>query len=223
MEGSLNNTHTKKGDPNQVNNYRPISLLRTIFKVYTGLLTARLSKWIQDNTALSHNQKGFMPHDGVYEHQYALSQYMDETRRSRTDHCIAWLDLQNAFGTIAHTAILASLENAKVGNHFTEIVKDIYMGCTSKVITANQAMEPIPMVAGVIQACPLSGLIFNMAIDILLRTCNAEISSQHEALAFADDICLLAPNPTELQQRLNNTMRMTERMGLHLNPDKQPQ
>lgn len=146
---------------------------------------------------------------------------MDEARRSQTDLCIAWLDLQNAFGSIPHAALIASLENSRVGSHFTDIVNDMYTGCTSTVMTSNDTTGPIPVRAGIRQGCPLSGILFNIAMDPLLRTNeNDAEAAQHDTLAFADDLCVLAPNPHELQQRLENTSRLAERMGLHFNTDK---
>lgn len=210
----------KKGDPNKIENYRPISLLRTIFKTYTGLLTARLTQWVQTNNALSHSQKGFMPHDGIHEHQYVLTRYMDEARRTRTGLCIAWLDLRNAFGSISHSAILAALESSRIGEHFTQIVADIYTGSTATVTTAHRATGSIPVLAGVRQGCPLSGMLFNLAINPLLEARNTEREPKNETLAFADDICIISPDPKTLQQRLNEISTLTERMGLHLNPEK---
>nr|XP_045611976.1 uncharacterized protein LOC123766718 [Procambarus clarkii] len=39
----------KAGDPNDITNWRSITLYRTIYKLYTGCLSSRLGNWIVDN------------------------------------------------------------------------------------------------------------------------------------------------------------------------------
>ncbi|KFM74130.1 hypothetical protein X975_08839, partial [Stegodyphus mimosarum] len=48
---------------------------------------------------------------------------------------------------------------------------------------------------GVRQGCPLSGLIFNLTLDPIIRTIQST-SSLHNILAYADDILLLAESPS---------------------------
>lgn len=159
----------KKGNPKEVKNYRPISLLRTITKLYTGLLTTRLSKWVGNHSVLSPGQKGFRPYDGVFEHQYALSRYLERTKRKKTELCVAWLDTENAFGSIPHSALTTALRRAGTDEAFVEIVTDLYTGCSATVKSTHGVTAPIVIEAGVRQGCPLSGLLFNLAIDLLRR------------------------------------------------------
>jgi hypothetical protein len=48
-----------KGDKQDPANYRGISLLSTLLKVYTGVLARRLNKWIEKRGAISECQMGF--------------------------------------------------------------------------------------------------------------------------------------------------------------------
>jgi hypothetical protein len=58
----------KKGDPNDISNWRPIAIMRTIYKLFAGVLARRLTTWLDDNAVLAPAQKGFLPYDGVFEH-----------------------------------------------------------------------------------------------------------------------------------------------------------
>ncbi|GBO08329.1 hypothetical protein AVEN_246030-1 [Araneus ventricosus] len=62
----------KDGDAADPRNWRPIALSNTLYKLFTKCLVARLSDWCSRYDVLSHCQKGFLPHDGVLEHNYAL-------------------------------------------------------------------------------------------------------------------------------------------------------
>jgi hypothetical protein len=49
----------KKGDPREVSNYRPISLLSNISKIFEKLMKSRLLSFLEKNRLLSDNQFGF--------------------------------------------------------------------------------------------------------------------------------------------------------------------
>ena len=49
----------KKQNPNNPLNYRPIALLSTTYKIYSSLITKRLSDFLEDNHCLSEMQGGF--------------------------------------------------------------------------------------------------------------------------------------------------------------------
>ena len=49
----------KKGDNQDCNNYRPISLLLNIGKLFAKLIKNRLSKFLEDNKCLFTKQFGF--------------------------------------------------------------------------------------------------------------------------------------------------------------------
>ncbi|KAF8778865.1 Retrovirus-related Pol polyprotein type-1 like protein [Argiope bruennichi] len=126
----------KSGDLSLPNNWRPIALSSTIYKIFTKCLAARLSDWCERYSVLSHCQKGFTPHDGVIEHNFVLQQRLDSARKGKKDLCIAWLDVTNAFGALPHQAIFEALEAAGVGPVFTNLVKDIYLGSKIFILLA---------------------------------------------------------------------------------------
>ena len=55
----------KKGDPSLCSNYRPISLLSCVAKVFERVIFKYVFNFLRDNFALSEKQSGFMPGDGT--------------------------------------------------------------------------------------------------------------------------------------------------------------
>ena len=91
----------KKGDQSQYENFRPISLLPTMYKMFSGILAARLVDTATTHQWLSPEQKGFLPMvRGVQEHTFLLQAVIDEAKRTKKDISITWLDLTNAFGSL---------------------------------------------------------------------------------------------------------------------------
>ncbi|KAG8175812.1 hypothetical protein JTE90_013363 [Oedothorax gibbosus] len=88
----------KKGDPEVVSNWRPISLCSTMYKLLTGCLATRLTNWLSAEEVLSTAQKGFMPFDGTFEHHFLVSREIRRTKTSGEELCLAQIDLANALG-----------------------------------------------------------------------------------------------------------------------------
>jgi len=90
---------------------------------------------------------------------------LEKARTHAADKCVAWLDVSNAFGAIPHPALEAAIRSSGAGVDFLEAVRDIYDGASSSVSVAGGMTADVPVQSGVKQGCPLSGLIFIMAID----------------------------------------------------------
>ncbi|GFT18714.1 retrovirus-related Pol polyprotein from type-2 retrotransposable element R2DM [Trichonephila clavipes] len=80
----------KKDDPTKLENWRPISLSSTLYKLFTKCLTRKLGDWCEMLEVLSSTQKGFTPHDGVLEHNFLVQEHLHSARKLRKDRYIAW-------------------------------------------------------------------------------------------------------------------------------------
>lgn len=167
-----------KADPG---NWRPTALSNTIFKLYAGCLANRMSSWIETNNVLSQCQKGFRPYDGVFEHNFILRELFNKSRKNKSELCLAWLDIANAFGSIPHTAITTALLTTGAGTTFVEIINDMYTNSSTAILLEQGPTTQIPILAGVRQGCPISGLLFNLTIDPILRKIQND-SLQHRIL-----------------------------------------
>lgn len=87
------------------------------------------------------------------------------------------------------------------GEGLLRIVRDIYNGATSTVSVAAGATPDIPVQSGIRQGCPLSGLLFIMAIDPVVSGLQGQVSD-HRVLAFVDDLCLLDDNDLTFRRQL---------------------
>lgn len=209
----------KKGDPAEITSWRPISLLRTASKLFSGVLAARLQAWLLEHDVLSRTQKGFLPYDGVFEHNYVLQRRMDEARTTSGDLCAAFLDFSNAFGCVPHNAIVDAVRGVGAGEAFAELVQDMYYESSSSVVTNDGCTDPIPMRCGIRQGCPLSGLLFNLVVDPVIRKVQGT-TADHRILAYADDLTPLARDPASLQASINLIEEEAGRLGLSLNAAK---
>ncbi|KAL1479133.1 hypothetical protein MTO96_052113 [Rhipicephalus appendiculatus] len=131
-------------------------------------------------------QKGFLPHDGVFEHNFVLQECLDAARAGGGDLCVAFLGFANAFVSVPHNALIDSLRGASAGEDFCAIVADLYRDNASRIV-AEAGTAPVTISAGIRQGCPLSGLLFNLFLDPVIRAVQGG-ERQHNVLTYADDL-----------------------------------
>ncbi|GFS96744.1 retrovirus-related Pol polyprotein from type-2 retrotransposable element R2DM, partial [Nephila pilipes] len=180
----------KSGDLDDIANWRPIALSNTIYKLFMECLTRKTQDWCSLHQVLSPSQKGFTPFDGVIEHNFLLAQHLETARRNHSDSFVAWLDVSNAFGSVPHSVIFQALKNIGVDADFISLIQNVYMGSCTSIISDEGLTDPIPILRGVKQGCPLSGILFNIAINHVLVEVQKD-QPTHCILAFADDLVLL--------------------------------
>ncbi|CAM5145710.1 unnamed protein product [Eretmochelys imbricata] len=133
---------------------------------------------------------------------------------------VAWLNLANTFGSMPHHHIFAMLQEFGMPENFLRVIREVYEGCstTSRSVEGETAEIPIR----VKQGCPLSPIIFILAMEPLLRAISNGTGgfNLHEesvsVLAYADDLVLTVDNPESLQGMLDSTSRAANWMGLPL-------
>ncbi|CAM5170215.1 unnamed protein product [Eretmochelys imbricata] len=161
--------------------------------------------------------------EGCYEHNFLLQTATQAARRQRT---IAWLDLTNAFGSIPHHHIFAALGEFGMPESLIQILRDLYKDCTTTIRAMEGETDAIPICCGVKQGCPLSPIIFNLAMELLIRAISSSPTSfdlhskRISILAYVDDLALVADSSESLQRMLDIASRDAERMGLYFNPKK---
>jgi hypothetical protein len=80
-----------KGDKCDCDNYRGITLLSCLGKLFTSILNDRLTLFLDDNNLLSENQAGFRKSHSTLDHAFALKAVCDIFRLANKKNCIALL------------------------------------------------------------------------------------------------------------------------------------
>ncbi|NWS15717.1 PO21 protein, partial [Pachyramphus minor] len=103
-----------------------------------------------------------------------------------------------AFDTINHQCIILGLEQKGIDSHIINLIKNMYENIYTHIGTKNEKSDPIQIQMDVKQGDPVSPLLFNLAVDLLL--CKLEESgkgfhhrnSSITTMAFADNLVLLS-------------------------------
>ena len=92
----------KKGEQNDAQNFRPITLETVPLKIYTSFLRNRMYNFLNKNGYIESTiQKGFTPGMAeTFEHIYHMAYSINQARAKQRSIVITVLDLKNAFGEI---------------------------------------------------------------------------------------------------------------------------
>lgn len=216
----------KKGDTSDLSNFRPISLLPTMYKIFAGVISSRLMKVATNEGWISPEQKGFLPGVcGIQEHTHLLHAAIEEAKHSKRNLVIAWLDLSNAFGSIPHGVLGKLFESLPIPTQLRDVLRDIYENNVMDFAVGQETIQIFPT-TGVRQGDPLSSIIFNLAAEPLIRAVKASnkgfqlFGTRLSTTAYADDIAVVGESYREVQESLKATNDAAKKLGLSFNPAK---
>lgn len=213
----------KKGDAKSISNYRPISLMPCLYKVFSATLLRRLTKIIDENQPVE--QAGFIRGFSTMDHIHTLKIIIDKYNEYNKPLYISFIDYSKAFDSIFHESIWEALSAQGVNKDYLDIIKQIYRKSTARI--KMEGLGPVFNIEkGVRQGDPLSPKLFIAVLEHVFRTLHWEhnglkINGMYlNNLRFADDIVLLSEDPKELEIMLQSLATQSKKVGLHVNDDK---
>ena len=190
----------KKGDPAAVGNYRPIGLLNTVYKLYTAVITDVLAEYAEARGMLSEGQEGFRQARTTARQLQVLTGVIEDSRDRGTDLLVLYVDFVNAFGSVDHRRLLATMRLLGVPEDCLAVVQDLYQGASTAFSTPHGWTAQVPFVGrGTVQGDTLSPLLFILCLEPLLRWLDegtrgysfGHSGERIASLAYADDLAVL--------------------------------
>ena len=209
----------KNGDPNNIEDWRPISLLCTSYKIYMKLIQKKMMPWIVDTQRLSSRQKGSMPRNGLQEHVFTLKADIDDFLHKSNQLYVGFIDIKDAFGSIDHNIMIKEMREVGYPQQMIDITRDIYTDSTFQVKTANGLAKPITRGKGIIQGCPWSVILFEQGIDKWLRWIehsHPNPCAPNPVQGYVDDVDMTATNEAVIQEAMDKTDQFMTYSGMEV-------
>ncbi|MCG8046233.1 MAG: reverse transcriptase family protein, partial [Candidatus Thiodiazotropha endolucinida] len=217
----------KKGDRNDVSNYRGITLLSIVGKLFTRILNNRLIDWAEEYNIYVEAQAGFRKNMGTTDNIFILNNLITHCINSNERLYCAFVDFTKAFDFVVRDILWFKLLKLGIRGKMLDIIKSIYSSVNSRVKQNNTLSEPFECNIGVRQGECLSPFLFAMYVNDLeaelivkgISGINVGLINLH-ILLYADDIVLFGKTPEELQDALTVLEHYCKRWKLKVNTDK---
>lgn len=144
--------------------YRPISLLNSDYKLFTKILADRLKIIVP--SIVHDDQTGFIPgrHSVTNVRRVLAAMQWVEGHRSDGPCAILSLDAEKAFDLVAWDHLFDVLQKFGTPVGFINLLKRLYEGSSSQILNNGFLSDPFRIRQGTRQGCPLSPLLFALAI-----------------------------------------------------------
>ena len=112
-----------KGSKSDPKNYRPITLLSCIGKIFTSILNDRLNVYFEQFTILNENQAGFRHGYSTTDHMFSLYALFELLCvKKKKLHC-AFINFEKAFDFVQRNSLFFKLINNNINGKFIESLK----------------------------------------------------------------------------------------------------
>ena len=209
----------KGGSTQEVNNYRPITLLSIFDKIIEKLMHKRLYNYLSLHNILFCNQFGFRKNNSTTFALIQITEIIKETIEKNKYGCGIFIDLRKAFDTVNHQILLTKLEHYGIRGTALNWFKSYLCNRKQYVFNNGEASQVKHIISGVPQGSVLGPLLFLIYINDL-----PNISNVLQFYLFADDtnIYYEDDSPEKLELTINkelkklNTWLLVNRLSLNI-------
>ena len=230
----------RKGSPLDANNYRGITLLSCLGKLWTSCINSRLTKYVKDRSIIGEEQAGFREGYSTNDHVFVLNELINIYIQKKKRLYCCFIDYQKAFDTINRSALWGKLIANEINGPILKVIYNMYESAKSCVKEQSKISGLFACNMGVRQGDNLSPLLF----AIFLNDFEVSLSSKYNGLTaieqlsriynngdidffinlytllYADDTLALAESPEELQLAMNEIHDYCSKWELSINQTK---
>ena len=142
-------------------NYRGITLLSVVGKVYTRVLTERLVRIAErKGGGIVEEQGGFRPGRGTEDQLFVLTEILRSRGSQRTTYT-TFIDVKKAYDTVWRNGLWKRMWDEGVRGKMWRVVKEMYSVVQSAVLVGEDQTEWFDLSTGVRQGCVMSPILFN--------------------------------------------------------------
>ena len=229
MRRSIISLIHKKGDKTDIENYRPISLTNTDYRILTFVLANRLQKVIKD--IVSPDQESYIKDRFIATNVRLVLDLFDLYNSKNDRGLFMFVDFKKSFDSVEFEFLFKTIDKFNFGQDFQKWIKLLRIQPSAFVKNNGYLSEEINIYCGVRQGCPVSALLFILCMEVLschLRQ-NMNIrgldidgnkTKQIKIIQYADDATLFLRNVHEMREAILSLEKFGSVAGTQLNLTK---
>ena len=184
----------KKGNPEDIGNYRPVSTLPIFGKLFEKVIYSRVYSFAQSQGIINPNQFGFRKSHST-SHAVNHSVKIIEDALKAQKHILGiFVDLSKAFDTIDHKILLTKLQRYGIRGNTHDLIKSYLSRRHQYTEVLGEKSESLTVEYGVPQGSVLGPLLFILYINDISRA-----SKLGTFIMFADDTNIFVEGQTEAE------------------------
>ena len=219
----------KKGDKTDLKNWRPITLLNVDCKLFSKLLTSRMSMVLGE--VIHPDQTCALPGRRITDNLILIRDTICYARDRNMRLLILNLDFEKAFDRVSHQYLFKVLLKLGFPGRFIAWVGLLYRDITSRFVVSGHLTNAVDIRCGVRQGCPLSPLLYIAAIEPLAQILRRDQwikgvsipgsgGDTAKCFLYMDDVIVLCTDLTAVNRTLDLTDYYGRASGAKLNRNK---
>lgn len=195
----------KQGSKEECGNYRPISILNSISKIYEKVINMKIRTFIERTIGFDENQYGFLEKSGT---ESAITATLDQIYEALDDGNFVggvFIDLTKAFDVVNHSKLLERLDQLGIRGICNDLIRSYLTNRTQCVKVGDIYSDQLVIKTGVPQGSLLGPLLYLLYI---MNIPKHKVVSHYNI--YADDTNLIAKAKTlgELENILNKDLQV---------------
>ena len=216
----------KPGDPMELSNYRPLTVINSMSGLFSKVLNGRLTKEVEEKGFLGEIQQGFRKGRSGAENTFVLNTILAMCAAKGKKPHLAFIDIKKAYDTVSREILWRKLIKLGLGGSFVGMLQAIYTDDRLVTEVNGEVTRSIFLGRGLRQGCSLSPCLFALYItewgkEIEMSTDGFKLGEATvSGLLFADDLVLCARTADGLDRLLRLSSKHAEQLKLEISVKK---
>ena len=160
--GDIIPIYKNKGSRCSPENYRPITLLSCLGKIFTSVISSRLNKYVDESEILKENQAGFRCNYSTVDNIFLLHCLIELSQIKKKKLYCAFIDFKAAFDKVWRTGLWRKLLGYGISGKCFNVIHNMYKDSKSRISLNCEKSDYFPCQIGVRQGENLSPLLLEV-------------------------------------------------------------